>query len=105
MEIIINKKELEIKIVNIKMERKECILYLRITPYGKETIRTHGYYRNKNIYCTFKIENKKYVKEVDEKNKLLLKLKMTIGKITQDKNNFKKNLNSYMNYGKLLRLN
>ena len=31
------------------------------------------------------IENKKYVKEVDEKNKLLLKLKMTIGKITQDK--------------------
>jgi hypothetical protein len=39
------------------------------------------------------IENKKYVKEVDEKNKLLLKLKMTIGKITQDKNNFKKKLN------------
>ena len=36
------------------------------------------------------IENKKYVKEVDEKNKLLLKLKMTIGKITQDKNNYKK---------------
>ena len=40
------------------------------------------------------IENKKYVKEVDEKNKLLLKLKMTIGKITQDKNNMKKKLNS-----------
>ena len=39
------------------------------------------------------IENKKYVKEVDEKNKLLLKLKMTIGKITQDKNNYKKILN------------
>lgn len=39
------------------------------------------------------IENKKYVKEVDEKNKLLLKLKMTIGKITQDKNTYKKKLN------------
>jgi hypothetical protein len=39
------------------------------------------------------IENEKYVKEVDEKNKLLLKLKMTIGKITQDKNNYKKKLN------------
>ena len=38
------------------------------------------------------IENKKYVKEVDEKNKLLLKLKMTIGKITQDKNNYKNRL-------------
>ena len=38
------------------------------------------------------IENKKYVKEVDEKNKLLLKLKMTIGKITQDKNNYKNKL-------------
>jgi hypothetical protein len=37
------------------------------------------------------IENKKYVKEVDEKNKLLLKLKMTIGKITQDKNKIRKN--------------
>lgn len=40
------------------------------------------------------IENKKYVKEVDEKNKLLLKLKMTIGKITQDKNKMKDRLNS-----------
>jgi hypothetical protein len=39
------------------------------------------------------IENKKYVKEVDEKNKLLLKLKMTIGKITQDKNKTKERLN------------
>lgn len=39
------------------------------------------------------IENKKYVKEVDEKNKLLLKLKMTIGKITQDKNKTKDRLN------------
>lgn len=39
------------------------------------------------------IENKKYVKEVDEKNKLLLKLKMTIGKITQDKNRTKEKLN------------
>lgn len=39
------------------------------------------------------IENKKYVKEVDEKNKLLLKLKMTIGKITQDKNKCKDKLN------------
>lgn len=39
------------------------------------------------------IENKKYVKEVDEKNKLLLKLKMTIGKITQDKNKNKERLN------------
>lgn len=39
------------------------------------------------------IENKKYVKEVDEKNKLLLKLKMTIGKITQDKNKNKDKLN------------
>ena len=39
------------------------------------------------------IENKKYVKEVDEKNKLLLKLKMTIGKITQDKNKSKDKLN------------
>ena len=39
------------------------------------------------------IENKKYVKEVDEKNKLLLKLKMTIGKISQDKNKFKEDLN------------
>jgi len=38
------------------------------------------------------IENKKYVKEVDEKNKLLLKLKMTVGKITQDKNNYKNRL-------------
>ncbi len=38
------------------------------------------------------IENKKYVKEVDEKNKLLLKLKMTIGKITQDKNKMKDKL-------------
>ena len=38
------------------------------------------------------IENKKYVKEVDEKNKMLLKLKMTIGKITQDKNNYKNKL-------------
>lgn len=42
------------------------------------------------------IENKKYVKEVDEKNKQLLKLKMTIGKITQDKNNYKKKLNDQM---------
>lgn len=40
------------------------------------------------------IENKKYVKEVDEKNKLLLKLKMTIGKITQDRNTCKEKLNS-----------
>lgn len=40
------------------------------------------------------IENKKYVKEVDEKNKLLLKLKMTIGKITEDKNNIKQKLNN-----------
>jgi hypothetical protein len=40
------------------------------------------------------IENKKYVKEVDEKNKKLLKLKMTIGKITQDKNKNKDKLNS-----------
>ena len=40
------------------------------------------------------IENKKYVKEVDEKNKLLLKLKMTIGKITQDKNNYKNRLSN-----------
>lgn len=40
------------------------------------------------------IENKKYVKEVDEKNKLLLKLKMTIGKITQDKNKCKDKLNN-----------
>ena len=40
------------------------------------------------------IENKKYVKEVDEKNKLLLKLKMTIGKITQDKNNYKHSLSN-----------
>jgi hypothetical protein len=38
------------------------------------------------------IENKKYVKDVDEKNKLLLKLKMTIGKITQDKNKNKERL-------------
>jgi len=43
------------------------------------------------------IENKKYVKEVDEKNKLLLKLKMTIGKITQDKNNTKDVLNEKLN--------
>jgi len=40
------------------------------------------------------IENKKYVKEVDEKNKLLLKLKMTIGKITQDRNICKEKLNA-----------
>ena len=40
------------------------------------------------------IENKKYVNEVDEKNKLLLKLKMTIGKITQDKNNYKHSLSN-----------
>lgn len=40
------------------------------------------------------IENKKYVKEVDEKNKSLLKLKMTIGKITQDKNAKKDELNA-----------
>jgi hypothetical protein len=39
------------------------------------------------------IENKKYVKEIDEKNKLLLKLKMTIGKISQDKNKNKDKLN------------
>lgn len=43
------------------------------------------------------IENKKYVKEVDEKNKLLLKLKMTIGKITQDKNKTKDRLNGEIN--------
>jgi hypothetical protein len=43
------------------------------------------------------IENKKYVKEVDEKNKLLLKLKMTIGKITQDKNKTKDKLNVELN--------
>lgn len=42
------------------------------------------------------IENKKYVKEVDEKNKLLLKLKMTIGKITQDKNTYKQKLNDIL---------
>ena len=34
------------------------------------------------------------MKEVDEKNKLLLKLKMTIGKITQDRNSCKEKLNS-----------
>ena len=55
------------------------------------------------------IENKKYVKEVDEKNKLLLKLKMTIGKITQDKNNFKKKLNDELaelaNYKKEIKKN
>ncbi len=33
------------------------------------------------------------MKEVDEKNKLLLKLKMTIGKITQDRNTCKEKLN------------
>ena len=60
MELIINKKGLEIKIVDIEMEKNECILYLRITPYGQETIKTYGYYRNKKIYSTFKIENKKY---------------------------------------------
>lgn len=40
------------------------------------------------------IENKKYLKEVDEKNKMLLKQKMTIGKISQDKNKMKDKLNS-----------
>ena len=39
------------------------------------------------------IENKKYLKEVDEKNKMLLKQKMTIGKISQDKNKMKDKLN------------
>ncbi|MCQ2820735.1 MAG: coiled-coil domain-containing protein [archaeon] len=43
------------------------------------------------------IENKKYVKEVDEKNKQLLKLKMTIGKIAQDKTLFKTKLAEQMN--------
>lgn len=43
------------------------------------------------------IENKKYVKEVDEKNKLLLKLKMTIGKISQDKNKLKEQLTKKIN--------
>ena len=46
---------------------------------------------------------------VDEKNKLLLKLKMTIGKITQDKNNFKKKLNDELaelaNYKKEIKKN
>ena len=42
------------------------------------------------IYFNYKLK-KKYIKEVDEKNKLLFQLKMTIGKITQDKNNYKKN--------------
>jgi hypothetical protein len=50
------------------------------------------------------IENKKYVKEVDEKNKLLLKLKMTIGKITQDKNKCKDKLNEEIKKLQTLRL-
>ncbi len=50
------------------------------------------------------IENKKYVKEVDEKNKLLLKLKMTIGKITQDKNKCKDKLNEEIRNLQTLRL-
>ena len=50
------------------------------------------------------IENKKYVKEVDEKNKLLLKLKMTIGKITQDKNKCKDKLNDEIKNLQCLRL-
>lgn len=43
-------------------------------------------------FYQLQIENKKYMKEVDEKNKMLLKLKMTIGKISQDKNRYKRDL-------------
>lgn len=43
-------------------------------------------------FYQLQIENKKYMKEVDEKNKMLLKLKMTIGKIGQDKNKYKNQL-------------
>jgi hypothetical protein len=43
-------------------------------------------------FYQLQIENKKYMKEVDEKNKMLLKLKMTIGKISQDKNRYKNDL-------------
>lgn len=43
-------------------------------------------------FYQLQIENKKYMKEVDEKNKILLKLKMTKGKIGQDKNKYKNEL-------------
>lgn len=45
-------------------------------------------------FYQLQIENKKYMKEVDEKNKMLLKLKMKIGKISQDKNSFKSKLDA-----------
>ena len=48
-------------------------------------------------FYQLQIENKKYMKEVDEKNKMLLKLKMTIGKISQDKNKYKKDLDEKIN--------
>ncbi len=40
-------------------------------------------------FYQLQIENKKYMKEVDEKNKMLIKLKMTIGQIGQHKNRYK----------------
>lgn len=43
-------------------------------------------------FYQLQIENKKYMKEVDEKNKMLLKLKMTIGEIGQHKNKYKNQL-------------
>lgn len=49
-------------------------------------------------FYQLQIENKKYMKEVDEKNKMLLKLKMTIGKISQDKNKYKLELDQKMNF-------
>lgn len=48
-------------------------------------------------FYQLQIENKKYMKEVDEKNKMLLKLKMTIGKISQDKNRYKRDLDNKIN--------
>lgn len=48
-------------------------------------------------FYQLQIENKKYMKEVDEKNKMLIKLKMTIGEIGQHKNKYKNNLDSKLN--------
>lgn len=48
-------------------------------------------------FYQLQIENKKYMKEVDEKNKMLLKLKMTIGRIGKDKNIYKSNLDKTIN--------
>lgn len=83
------------KLENMKKKYKEQIdnLNKQITIATNKILKKDS--NNELQFIDFhqlQIENKKYVKEVDEKNKLLLKLKMTIGKITQDKNNYKQKL-------------